>query len=337
MKTQPPKMISRRRCLEIVAASAASAISLCAASSALAATNSMKKLSWQGVLLGADASITLYSEKEAEARKAIENMLQEVSRLEAYFSLYKQHSLISRLNKNGAIENPPGEFVELIGKAIEIAETTNGRFDPTIQPLFMAYKNLANKNHSADWAAHPDVISAITRISYKKVEASSKRIAFTQKGMGLTLNGIAQGYITDKAITILKQAGFENNLVNFGEYRGIGNKPDAKGWNIRLGKTKAAPVWTLQNEALAASAHHGLILNRETGLHHLIDPKTGLNQPAWREIYVSANTAVDADAASTALFAATPADIEALIAALPIKRAYIIKKDGTLLREKPQT
>ena len=36
--------------------------------------------------------------------------------------------------------------------------------------------------------------------------------------MSITLNGIAQGYITDKVTEILANFGISNTLVNMGEY-----------------------------------------------------------------------------------------------------------------------
>ncbi len=296
MKTQPPKMISRRRCLEIVAASAASAISLCAASSALAATNSMKKLSWQGVLLGADASITLYSEKEAEARKAIENMLQEVTRLEAYFSLYKQHSLISRLNKNGAIENPPSEFVELIGKAIEIAETTNGRFDPTIQMLWTL---LAENQRLGTTPTAAEMAAARTSIGFQKVQIDSSAIVLSN-GQQLTLNGIAQGYIADRIADLLKRHGIDDVLIDTGEIKALGAAPGQDAWPISTTgmETASAP----KAIALATSAPLGTVIDQGGKLGHILDPRSGdhIDTPI-QQISISAPQAVLADALSTGL------------------------------------
>ena len=46
--------------------------------------------------------------------------------------------------------------------------------------------------------------------------------------MAITLNGIAQGYITDKVGDLLRAAGFEHVLVNMGEQLAIGPKWSGK-------------------------------------------------------------------------------------------------------------
>ena len=40
--------------------------------------------------------------------------------------------------------------------------------------------------------------------------------------MGLTLNGINQGYATDRVVEILRSEGIEHSLVDMGESRGVG-------------------------------------------------------------------------------------------------------------------
>lgn len=47
-------------------------------------------------------------------------------------------------------------------------------------------------------------------------------IEFERPGMQLTLNGIAQGFITDHISTRLKDAGYQHVLVELGETRAIG-------------------------------------------------------------------------------------------------------------------
>ena len=43
--------------------------------------------------------------------------------------------------------------------------------------------------------------------------------------MGLTLNGIAQGYATDRVVAILRSEGIEHSLVDMGESRALGDGP----------------------------------------------------------------------------------------------------------------
>ena len=70
---------------------------------------------WQGIALGADASLQLYHPDAAEAARLIADSLAEVRRLERIFSLYDQGSTLCRLNRAGELADPPQELVELLG------------------------------------------------------------------------------------------------------------------------------------------------------------------------------------------------------------------------------
>lgn len=364
--TSPSKEISRRRCLSIIAASCATGIAglsgIAGANNPITAApgNSPHKLTWSGILLGANASITLYSENPEAAKISISNMLKQIEILENYFSFYKSTSLINRLNQQGSLDSPPPEFYELINFAKNFAEATDGHFDPTIQPLFMAYKNLKRENKvpAQNWSQTESVLSAKELIGWENIIVEKSNIRFRKNGMALTLNGIAQGYITDKAVQILKSEGYENTLVNFGEYFALGqnqalrkqpemltqNSANKKGtgqitqqslnWQLQLGQSANSsdaprPIWSVKNQALAASDRAGFIFDEKSGLHHMLTPKTGGNQQAWKEIYVLAKNATIADASSTALFASDPQGLNRIFAATNASKALIINQDGT--------
>lgn len=329
MKQKP---ITRRRCLTILGTALLTPSTLLPNP---ARSKPVQHITWHGVLMGANVSITLATENETRAKATLSKLLREVKKLESYFSLFQQNSLINQLNKNGTLENPPKEFKELIDQSQQFANLTNGAFDPTIQPLFMAYKNLNSAIPKNALANHPLVKQARELINWQAIKCKANKISFEKLGMAITLNGIAQGYITDKAVKILKENGFENTLVNCGEYHGLGSKtPNSNmGWIIQLGQsTKINPnpeLWPLQNNALATSSKNGYKFKNAPSLHHMLEPKSGTNQIAWQEIYVLAKSATTADAASTALFAGKPEVVKTIAKNLKIQKALLIKSNGS--------
>ena len=52
--------------------------------------------------------------------------------------------------------------------------------------------------------------------------------------MALTLNGVAQGYITDRVVDLLRGAGIDSCLVDMGEIRTLGLHPDGRPWQVAL-------------------------------------------------------------------------------------------------------
>src|SRR4030067_3407989 len=94
---------------------------------------------WDGTALGAPASIQLYHTDEALARPAIAAGLRELKRLETIFSVYRADSSISKLNREGALENAPDDFIVMLTRALSLARISDGGDDPTIQPVWQTY------------------------------------------------------------------------------------------------------------------------------------------------------------------------------------------------------
>src|SRR5689334_18988129 len=96
---------TRRRVLSIMAVGAA----LPLWGSVSAPAKQLEPFRWQGIALGAAADLTLYAAERADAAAAVQACLAEVARLEAIFSLHRQDSAISRLNRQGELVDPPFE------------------------------------------------------------------------------------------------------------------------------------------------------------------------------------------------------------------------------------
>src|SRR5579859_534108 len=94
---------------------------------------------WTGVALGADAEMQLYHPDASVAAELIDRSLAEVRRLEKIFSLYDETSALRRLNKAGALDDPPQELVQLLSDCARFSRATAGAFDATVQPLWDLY------------------------------------------------------------------------------------------------------------------------------------------------------------------------------------------------------
>jgi thiamine biosynthesis lipoprotein len=132
--------------------------------------------------------------------------------------------------------------------------------------------------------------------------------------MALTLNGIAQGYIADRVADMLGAEGLTDILIDTGEFRALGSRPDGTAWPVKLAAGGEVP---LVARALATSAPLGTTFDEGASVGHILDPRSGTPAPArWREITVSSPSAALADALSTAacLFE-TQRDIEACLTA----------------------
>ncbi len=332
-------MSSRRRFLAIAAAAGTLAgLPAIARAGTGAATSS----TWKGVALGAPASITLVHPDRAHARATLQACVAEIDRLESIFSLYRPHSALVRLNRAGMLDRPPQELVELLSFGMSLARLSDGAFDPTVQPLYRLLAEHFARPGAAP--AGPDarlVGRALESVGHRYVELDAGRVRLQRPGMAITLNGVAQGYITDRVGALLRRAGFEDVLVDIGESLALGRSPDGDPWRAGvadpLGRAGSLFELALGDApgalpALASSAGSGTPFGEGTGLHHLLDPRTGTSASHHAGVTVAAPRATLADGLSTTLSVLAPDQALKLLANWPDVRAWFIEPDGRIER-----
>ncbi|WP_158927621.1 FAD:protein FMN transferase [Acidisphaera sp. S103] len=287
---------------------------------------------WRGAALGADAMIQLHHPDAQVAHRLIARAIVEVSRLERVFSLYDDQSAISRLNRVGVLDDPPAELVMLLGQSEQFSQLTAGAFDATVQPLWDLYaEHFTGVNPDPNGPSHAAIEAALQRVGHAAVEVDTRRIRFVHPRMAITLNGIAQGYITDCIVDLLREEGIDRSLVDMGETRAIGSRPDGSPWIVGL-EDPAAPGHvtqriTIDNRAVATSGGYGTLLDPAGRFNHIFNPATGGTSWRYASVSVVAGTAATADALSTA-FSLLPIEMMQPIVSQLGLRLYLVKPDG---------
>jgi thiamine biosynthesis lipoprotein len=254
---------------------------------------------WRGIALGAPARIEFVGVEPERARGAIAAALEELARLEAIFSLFDPNSALLRLDREGRLDDPPLELVEVLVLACRLAALSEGAFDPTIQPLWLAVARDASREERR---------AARRLVNWRDLEASPKAVVLRRSGMAVTLDGIAQGYLTDRIASLLRAHGVERVLVDLGELRALGSRPDGRPW--RIGREGGAPFPLIEG---AVATSRALVEGRP----RILDPRTGEPPARSEPVTVLASEAVIADGLSTALAVADPAGAAHLLAAFP--------------------
>lgn len=283
---------TRRRFLSI-AASTATCLAFGVRPSAASQTTG-----WKGIALGAGASLRLSGKRSDEAERAIEQCLAELSRLEDIFSLYRTDSALSRLNRDGKLPHPPAELLELLGICGVINAQSRGKFDPTVQTIWDFHATQAEQHGYGNGA---DIRQVLERTGWKWVAYGPSQIRFRRSGMAITLNGIAQGYISDRICALLRDRGFNHALVDMGEISAIGSREDGKPWRVGIADPVDGTIagrLDIQDRAVATSSPIGTLLR--PGIGHVFDPHTADSAGRWRRVTVTASRAVLADGYSTA-------------------------------------
>jgi len=287
--------LTRRRAFRIIAAAAGLPL---LAAGVRATVPGGRFFGWQGEVLGAASELTLWHWDEALARRAILKVRHEIERYERIFSLYRDDSEIARLNRDGVLARPSPELIAVIDESQKLSTLSHGAFDISVQPLWRIYE-------AHFWSRHevaPDIAAraadvAHTLVDYRRIQPGAARIDLAP-GLAITLNGIAQGFITDRVADLLRNEGFAQAMVDLGEFRALGRHPDNGPWRAAL---RDGRTIELSGNALAVSGGFGTAFEPSGRFHHIFDPSTGASANMLREVAVMAPRAMIADALATAI------------------------------------
>lgn len=322
---------TRRRALTVLAAAAGVPLFLTATRA------QAKMVRWEGTALGAPASISLYHKDEAKAHAAIEAGLAELARLESIFSVYRADTTLASLNRDGRVDNAPKEFIELLTRALSLAEKSEGIYDPTIQPLWQTYfRHFTSANPDPSGPSLAEIEAARSLVGWRQVEvnAAAGSVAFAKPGMGLTLNSGAQGFITDRVAELLRAHGFTQTIVDMGEPRALDAKPDGSAWKIGIANpanpAQAITEIDVVNKCVSTSGGYGTLFDDAGKFTHLIDPRTGQTASALLGVSVVAPTATQADGLSTALLLADADKRQSLLRAMGGEMALVVTPEGVV-------
>lgn len=322
-------MIARRRFLAIAAGAGASALLTSMPRMARAARTTTPPIhQWRGIALGAAASITL---AHPSAPGLVAMARAEIARLERIFSLYRTDSALSRLNRDGRLDAPPGELLALLSLCDALHQRTGGRFDPSIQPLWSLYA----RGQARGRPPSPAELAGIRRVvGWRHVAVWPTAIELRHAGAALTLNGIAQGFIADRITELLHAEGITDVVVNMGEIHASGYDPGGRPWKVGIADPdhpgRARLHVPLANMALATSAPRGTVLDNARTIGHILDPRTGQPGGQWRQVSVIAPSAALADGLSTAFCLMDESDIRSAAKDLRVELVPLVKALGRI-------
>jgi len=324
--------LTRRRMI-IIAACAAGSGFLAGGRSAAAAGDPVR---WRGSALGAQVSIEIHHPDRAAAGRLVERCIQDVRRLEQQFSLYRADSAICTLNRTGILVAPDVDMVALLKASLVYGGITDGAFDPTVQPLWQLYaEHFASDSPDSEGPSPQKLAEALAKVGRHGLRVSEDRVALVKHGAAITLNGIAQGYATDRVVERLRAAGLSTTLVNMGEIRAIGARPEGTPWRVGLADPDRPGALTetvdLVDRAVATSAGAGFRFDSAGRFTHLFDPATGRSPQRYSTVSVIAPTATEADALSTAFSLMPLSRIADIVATRPNVQARITASGETLI------
>ncbi|MFW5943170.1 MAG: FAD:protein FMN transferase [Chloroflexota bacterium] len=286
-------------------------------------------------LMGTVVNLTVIGEDRAAAEAAVAETLDHMGALEAVLSRHQAQSDLSRLNREGLLDNAGRPLLEVLQQARQVSEQSGGAFDVTVKPLLDLYQ--AGQEKGA-LPSRRQISLALPLVNYRQIQVDGSRLSFAHEGMGVTLDGIGKGYIVDQGTAVLRRLGFPNVLVEAGgDLMAAGVKEPGSAWTLgvqppRAGGNSVAARFRLTDRAVATSGDYMQPFTPDFSQHHILDPRRGLSPPALSSVSVVADTACAADAWSTALMVLGPDEGLQLVERLPGVEALVVTKNGETRR-----
>jgi thiamine biosynthesis lipoprotein len=324
--------MTRRRVIRIAAAAAGLPLMVAAVR---ATAPPPRMFRWEGRVLDDEAELTLWHNDAAFCRRTFLKVRAEIARYERIFSLYEPDSQISRLNAAGELSRPAPELRTLVEESQRFGAISAGAFDITVQPLWRLYQ-------AHFWSPAPvdeDIVARAQEVArelvdFRCIDISAARITFTRAGMGITLNSVAQGFITDAIADMLRNEGFASAVVDLGEFRTLGRHPDGRPWRMGIRNPPVAPdndrVVELDDTALAVSGGYGTTFEPTGRFHHIFDPQSGASANRLADAAVVAPRAATATALAVSLCVVGEERALELLQQCPGSRAVVTRPDGTV-------
>ncbi len=241
--------------------------------------------------MNTDIELLIYTDRVEQAIQCFKQVETIFAAAEDILSRFRPQSELCKLNRQGHLDTASQLLYHSVQAAQQMAELTNGIFNPAILDALEA----AGYDRSFEQIAHP------TRPEAQLFDGSRTTILYqngwrklaldpVQRGVKLPygthldLGGIAKGATVDRATAYLKGAGFQNfSLSAGGDMWLAGNPPqDNQGWTVGIENPLVLPAQevlstlVVTNQAVATSSTLGRRwwINGQPR-HHLIDPRTG--------------------------------------------------------------
>jgi len=248
--------------------------------------------------MGTQLRLEVEGPSEEVLRAATEAAIRESERIEAACSTWREDSAWSRLNAAGGAQVAlDGEWISLLGTILAWNRTTEGAFDPVLGALIRSWG--LRKGGRTPSAAELQAAREASGASLLVLDPGRGLARLRHPHAAVEEGGFLKGYALDRMAVVLRRAGVQAALLDFG------------GQLLAFGRPRSASLAApddRQKRTLEVELRQGSLSSSGTSEHgrHILDPSTGERCPAWGSTSVLASEGLAADVLSTALYVLGP-------------------------------
>lgn len=270
--------------------------------------------------MGTYVNMIVVHPSKIHAQDCIGRTFDDINRLIAIMNRFDHSSYVAHLNSAGVLKGMPIELREVLRAALYYSRVTGGAFDITVQPLVDLYAQHFRTNNC------PPPLQALEEametVGSQHLKLTEDQVCFQRNGMGVTLDGIAKGYILDRAMISLRANGIRHALVNAGgDILAYGGKGFGDPWKIVVQDPwipgRHTETLSVCSGAVATSGSYEVYFDRQKLFHHLISPHSGAPAQRFASVTIVAPTAIQADALATATFVMDPVHAWQVLSSFP--------------------
>ena len=258
--------------------------------------------------MGTLVEISIQESNKKLAQKAINKSFNEMSRLEKIMSSYLPDSELTRFNSlaGGEVKVPVSpDLLKVVQRGVYWGKLSNGAIDISIGPAIKLWEFNSERPIIPD---KKNLVDAAKFINYKDIIIEGNSISLKKKGMSLNLGAIGKGFAVDQAIRELKKLGIKSGLINAGgDLRAFGLITGKRPWHIGIQHPRKPEQiivsLDIKDKGIATTGdYQRYFIKNKARYHHILNPQNGWPTNKTISATVVADTVMDADALSTALF-----------------------------------
>lgn len=246
--------------------------------------------------IGTEWSIELKAETDI-LDGIIKRVTSRIARFDADYSRFRQDSLIMRMSRQAGMYTLPDDAEPMIALYHDLYRLTDGAMTPLVGQV------LSDAGYDAEYSLRSKRLTRPPSWE-ESIEYDAPRLTLKQPAL-LDFGAIGKGYLVDIVGDILHEEGIDTFLINAGGdilHRDVTGTAEV-GLEHPDNTDMAIGVARLHNESLCGSAGNR---RKWKDYHHIINPKSLKSPHHILAVWVIADTAMLADALTTALFFAEP-------------------------------